>query len=61
MQNRILEENMSGLSGSELLFYGGLAAMGAAAAGALLCIVIFRVSGRKLKKKLEQEYGKPEY
>ena len=52
---------MSGLSGSEVLFYGGLAAMGAAAAGALLCIVIFRVSGRKLKKKLEQEYGKPEY
>lgn len=52
---------MLGLSGSELLFYGGLATMGAAVAAALLCIVIFRVSGRKLKKKLEQEYGKPRY
>lgn len=44
---------------SELLFYGGLAAMGVAAILAVLGIVIFTFTGRKLKKILEQEYGEP--
>ena len=45
---------------SELLFYGGLAVMAAAAVLAVLCIALFRASGRKLREKLEQEYGKPQ-
>ena len=50
---------MFGLSESELFFYGGIALMVAAGILAVLCIVIFTCTGRKLKKKLEQEYGKP--
>lgn len=50
---------MMHLSESELLLYGGLAMMAAAAVLAVLCIGIFIRTGRKLKKKLEQEYGKP--
>lgn len=50
---------MSGLSGSELLFYGGIAVMAGAVAAALLCAVLFAVTGRRLKRKLEEEYGRP--
>lgn len=50
---------MMGLSGSESLFYGGIAVMAAAVAAGILCAVIFHMTGRKLKQKLEQEYGKP--
>lgn len=47
------------LSESEMLFYGGLAVMAAAVVLAVLCAAVFAWTGRKLKKKLEQEYGKP--
>lgn len=47
------------MSESELFFYGGIAAMTGAGILAALCIVIFRSTGKHLKKKLEQEYGKP--
>ncbi|WP_270810919.1 hypothetical protein [Hungatella effluvii] len=47
------------LSDSEVLFYGGLAVMTAAAVLAALCSAVFIWTGRRLKKKLEQEYGKP--
>ncbi|MCM1044746.1 MAG: hypothetical protein NC417_04485 [Candidatus Gastranaerophilales bacterium] len=47
-----------GLSGSEMLFYGGLGAMAAAVALAVVCAVILSASGKKIKRKLEQEYGK---
>ncbi len=49
---------MLGLSESEMFFYGGIALMAAAGILAALCIVIFTCTGRRLKKKLEQEYGK---
>lgn len=52
---------MFGLSGSELLFYGGLAIMVIAVLLAMVCAVLFRLSGRRLKKKLEQEYGELPY
>lgn len=48
---------MFGLSGSEILCYGGLAVMAASVAAALLCAVIFSITGKKLKEKLMQEYG----
>ena len=44
---------------SESLLYGGIAAMAAAAVIAAAGIVIFTVTGRKLRRKLEEEYGKP--
>ena len=46
-----------GLSVSELLFYGGLVIMAAAVLAMVICTVIFTFTGRKLKRKLEQEYG----
>ena len=46
------------LSDSELLFYGGIALMIAAVVLSILCVVVFRITGRRLHKKLEQEYGK---
>lgn len=45
---------------SELLFYGGLAVMTAVAVLSVLCIALFRITGKKLKEKLEQEYGEPQ-
>ena len=49
---------MFGLSGSEVLFYGGLAVMGAAALLGVAGFMIFHITGRRLRRKLEQEYGK---
>lgn len=51
---------MFGLSESELFFYGGIVMMAAAGILAALCIAVFVCTGRRLKKKLEQEYGKPQ-
>lgn len=51
---------MLGLSSSEMLLYGGIAIMVGSAVLAMLCIAIFKMTGRKLKRKLEQEYGKPQ-
>lgn len=48
---------MLGLSGSELLFYGGIVLMIVSIIAAIICTVIFRYTGQKLKKKLELEYG----
>ncbi len=49
---------MEAISG-EWLFWAGIAVMGIAAAGGVLCLVVFRLTGRKLKKQLEKEYGEP--
>ena len=48
------------LSESEWLFWGGIGVMAGAAVMTILCIVIFSLTGHRLKKKLEQEYGKPQ-
>lgn len=48
------------MNSSDLLFGGGIALMGAAAVLAVVCMIVFCTTGRKLKKKLDQEYGKPE-
>lgn len=46
------------LSGSELLFWGGIVVMVEALGLGIVCGAVLFVSGRKLKRKLEQEYGK---
>ena len=46
------------LSGSELMFYGGIAVMGGAVLLTAASIIIFSITGKRLKKRLEQEYGK---
>lgn len=48
------------LSGSELLFYGGIAVMIAAVLLTAVCVAVFMLTGQKLKHTLEQEYGKQE-
>lgn len=48
------------MNSSEYLFWGGVILMGTAAVMAVLLTGVFFHTGRKLKKKLEQEYGKPE-
>ncbi len=50
---------MFSLSSSELLFYGGIVVMGMTAILTVVCTVIFIISGKRLKKILEREYGKP--
>lgn len=43
---------------SEALFWGGIALMGAAFFLMIVCIIVFLITGRKLKARLEEEYGK---
>lgn len=49
---------MTGMTGSEMLLYGGIAVMAAAVVAAIVCVVVFRCTGRKLRSTLEQKYGK---
>ncbi|MCD7836421.1 MAG: hypothetical protein LUG83_07210 [Lachnospiraceae bacterium] len=48
---------MSGLSESEILLYAGLAIMAAALILTVGCVVVYTVTGRRLKRKLNREYG----
>lgn len=48
------------MSGSEQLFWGGIVLMSVAVVLTVVWAVAFSVTGRRLKKKLEQEYGKAE-
>ena len=43
---------MSGLTGSELLFYGGLAGMVVVLLGAVIAVILFWSKGKKLKKDI---------
>ena len=49
---------MNGLSASEMLLYGGLGIMTVAVAATLICIVVFRHTGRKIGEQLVQKYVK---
>lgn len=46
------------LTGSELLFYGGIVVMLASVLAAVLCGMVFAHTGKKLKEQLLEEYGK---
>ncbi len=43
---------------SDLLFYGGIALMGAAVLAAVVACVVLSISGKRLKARLEAEFGK---
>lgn len=47
------------LASCEMFFYGGIAIAAAAGILALICAIIFAFTGKRLRKRLEQEYGKP--
>lgn len=48
---------MLGFVGSEGLFYGGIAVMAAVGILTVLSLIIFTITGRRIKKELKQEYG----
>ncbi len=45
-------------SGSEWLFWGGIGIMALSALSGVFCLVLFLITGRILKRKLEEDYGK---
>lgn len=45
------------LSGSELLFYGGIGIMVMATIASLFGMIIFRYTGKRLQARIKQEYG----
>lgn len=47
------------LSTSELLLYGGIIVMAAAVMFSVVCIAIFKSTGKKIRGLMEREYGKP--
>lgn len=47
------------LISSEIIFYTGIAVLAAAGVLTIVCFVVFMYTGKRLKKQLEQEYGKP--
>jgi heme/copper-type cytochrome/quinol oxidase subunit 2 len=51
---------MYGLSESEIIFYIGILIMAFVVVMAIIFTVVFLIKGRKLKNRLEQEYGIPE-
>ena len=48
---------MGGLSMNELLFYGGAAVMALSAVGGIIAAAALFLSGRRLRGKLEEEFG----
>lgn len=50
---------MFGLSGSETLLVVGIAVMVFAVVAALICVIVFILTGKNLKEQLEREYGNP--
>lgn len=46
------------MTGSELLLYAGVAVMAGAALCGLVSAVVLRLSGKRLKARLEEEFGK---
>ncbi|MBQ9717802.1 MAG: hypothetical protein IJV76_07395 [Clostridia bacterium] len=49
---------MLGLNSSELILYAGAGVMAAAVLLFLIALIVHRISGRKLRRKLEREYGR---
>ena len=50
--------NIGSFGGSELLFYGGIALMAAAVVIGTVTFVFLHISGKRLKTRLDAEYGK---
>lgn len=50
---------MNWLWESELLLYGGLACLIAAGVLIAVSVTVFTITGKRLKRRLEDEYGKP--
>ncbi|MBR1476551.1 MAG: hypothetical protein IJ608_01125 [Lachnospiraceae bacterium] len=44
----------------EKFIYGGISLMVLAIVLAVLCIIVFSITGKRIKKRLTKEYGEPE-
>ena len=53
------DENMNQVTSSQIIMYAGIASMLAAIILAIICAVVFHITGKKLKQKLNEEYGEP--
>lgn len=51
---------MLGFSQVDIWFYGGIAIMILAVLAGIGDIVVFGITGKKLRNKLEKEYGNPQ-
>jgi len=49
---------MLGLNSSELILYAGAGVMAAAVLIFLAALLVHRITGKKLRRKLEREYGR---
>ncbi len=49
------------VSSIEMWLYGGIVGIFAVLFLALICAIIFRITGNKIRKQLKQEYGEPQY
>ena len=49
---------MDGITVWHVLFYGGIALMVTAALGAVASAAVLRISGKRLRKRLEEEFGR---
>lgn len=50
--------NWINISRCEILFWGGIVIMAGSILAAIISMVVFRITGRRLKGQLEKEYGK---
>ena len=48
---------MPELADGTLLFYGGIAGMALAVVGSIVAIITLRISGKRLRVCLEEEFG----
>lgn len=44
---------------SQFLFYGGIAGIGVSVLVAILAAILFRITGKHIRTRLDREYGKP--
>lgn len=51
-------KNMLDWSKGQMLLYGGIVLIIVAVIAAIVCIVIFKITRKRIHKKLEHDYGK---
>ena len=53
------EEEIVGIA--QVIFYLGAAMMACAAAGSIITLVVLHITGKRLNKQMEEEYGPPDH
>ena len=50
-----------GVTSVEMWLYGGIALICVAILLGIVSLIIFRITGHKIRQQMEQEYGKPQF